>query len=322
MTENESRPRRNRSGVRPELRALLELIDLLPQPPIEEQTPAGRRALAESTFPSFWGAGEDVATVEDITLPVRDGSVRARLYRPSRAKGTVLFLHGGGWMIGSLDTHDGSCRMLANCTPCDVVSLEYRKAPEHPFPAAVNDVDDALGWLVDNGASLGLDAQRIIVVGESAGANLAAVLARHARDSGRPLAGQVLIYPATDMSLDSQSYRDFGEGFFLTAEGVEWYLGHYFADPSQRFHPDAAPLRAPDLHGLAPAFIVTAEFDPLRDEGRAYAARLIEAGNDVAYVEWKGVVHGFWLMNSVTTTTAELVTATAGWIRDRWARPD
>lgn len=320
-TDGKSGPPIDRSGVRPEVRALLETIDLMPPPPIEQQTPASRRALAQMTLPSFWGPREDVASIEDIAIPVRDGSVKARLYRPGEAKGTVLFLHGGGWMVGNLDTHDAPCRMLANRTPCDIVSVEYRKAPEHPFPAAVNDVDDALAWLVDNGASIGLDTRQVIVVGESAGANLAAVLARHARDRHIALAGQVLIYPATDMSLDSQSYRDFAKGFFLTAESVAWFLEHYFADPSHRFHADAAPLRAADLRRLAPAFVVTAEFDPLRDEGRAYAARLIEAGNDVAYVEWKGVVHGFLLMNSVTTTTAELVSATAAWIRGRWAHP-
>jgi acetyl esterase len=171
----------DRRGLLPELRRMLEELDQQPEPLPEELTPAGRRAVSERNLPALWGDIEPVARIDEIALPVRGGSLRARIYRPEAATGTVLFLHGGGWALGSLDTHEGATRRLANITPCNIVSVEYRKGPEHPFPAAVEDVNDALDWLIAHSTGLGLRSDGIVVAGESAGANLAAVAARHAR---------------------------------------------------------------------------------------------------------------------------------------------
>lgn len=321
MANNNSTGQPDRRGVRPEIRAMLERDDLLPPSTPEELTPAGRRASSSVRLPGLWGPLEPVAGIDEIAVPVGSGaSVRAHVYRPENARGTIYFLHGGGWAVGSLDTHEGPTRRLANVTPANVVSLEYRKAPENPFPVPVADCNAGLDWLVANGASLGLDATRIVIAGESAGANLAAVVARHARDRGIALAGQVLIYPVADTAMDTASYNDYATGFFLAADGMRWFIEQYFAEPGHAAHPDAALVRTPlaDLAGLAPAHVLTAEFDPLRDEGRAYAQRLIAAGNDVTYREWKGAIHGFWVMNAVTPATGEVIADVGAWIRGRW----
>lgn len=296
---------------------MLEEMDRLPPPTPDQLTAAARRESSETVLPALWGPPEPVSEVEDIAIRNGRTALRARIYRPSVSLGTIFFLHGGGWALGSLDTHDASCRRLANATPCNLVSLEYRKGPEHPFPAAIDDAEAGLAWLIAEGAARDLDVRRIVVAGESAGGNLAAVLARRARDRGIALAGQLLIYPVTDTAMDTPSYAAFEEGFYLTAESMRWFAEQYFSEGAHATHPDAAPLRAGDLSRLPPAFVVTAEFDPLRDEGRAYAARLIEAGNDVTYVEWRGVVHGFWLMNAVTDATADAIAAAARWSADR-----
>jgi acetyl esterase len=310
-------PNVERGGLRPELRRMLEELDREPPPTPDELTPEARRITSERNLPGLWGELEAVERIDEIVVRTGNATLRARVYRPKAARGTVLFLHGGGWALGSLDTHEGPTRRLANEAACNILSLEYRKGPEHPFPAAVNDVNAGLDWLVRNGPEIGLDTQRIVIAGESAGANLAAVLARHARDRQIALAGQLLIYPVADTGLDTPSYREFAEGFYLTAESMRWFVDQYFADVRHAAHPDAAPLRADDLGRLAPAFVVTAQFDPLRDEGRAYAARLIEAGNNVTYVEWPGVVHGFWLMNAITPAATEVIAAAADWVRGR-----
>lgn len=307
----------DRSGLLPELRRMLEAAD--GGPPVDFATlPAAvERAASEERIKAAWGALDPVDAVEEMSFASAGHAIRARLYRRSDALGTVLFIHGGGWVLGSLDTHDGSARALANATPANVLSIEYRKAPEHPFPAAVIDVNAGLDYLLAAAARLELDIGRLVVCGESAGGNLAAVLARHARDRGIALAGQVLIYPVTDTSMASRSYRDFAEGFYLAADAMGWFIGHYLGNEN-RDHPDAAPLRAAELEGLAPAFIATAAFDPLRDEGRAYAARLIEAGNDVTYREVAGVVHGVWVMNADTPAAKRLIGEAADWIRELW----
>lgn len=307
----------DRSGLLPELRLMLEAADAGPPVDFSTLAPAVERAASEERIKAAWGQLDPVDAVEELTFASAGQAIRARLYRRNDALGTVLFIHGGGWVLGSLDTHDGSARALANATPANVLSIEYRKAPEHPFPAAVIDVNAGLDYLIANARQLKLDISRLVICGESAGGNLAAVLARHARDRGIGLAGQVLIYPVTDTSMASQSYRDFAQGFYLAADAMGWFIAHYLGREN-RDHPDAAPLRAPNLAGLAPAFVATAAFDPLRDEGRAYAARLIEAGNDVTYREVAGAVHGLWVMNSETPAAKALIGEAADWIRARW----
>lgn len=308
----------DRSGVLAELRAMLEDDERKPPAPPEALTVAGRRAESDVRLPGLWGTPDAIDRVDTVTIATAVATLRARLYRPNGARGTVLFFHGGGWVAGSLDTHDSATRTFANAMPANVLAVEYRKAPEHPFPAAVEDADATLDWLLVNGARLGLDTTSIVVVGESAGATLATVLARHARERGVGLAGQVMLYPVTDTAMSSESYRSFADGFYLTAEAMAWYLDQYLGGRDLD-HPDAAPLRTPDLRGLAPALLITAEHDPLRDEGRAYAARLIEAGNSVTFREIRGGIHGMWMMARVTPATRRLIGEVADWIRSRWA---
>jgi acetyl esterase len=310
----------DRSGLLPELRDFLERQDLLPQRSIFEVSPEEQRAASEADLPDLWGEKQGCEAIEELSYASHGHTIRARLYRPRAADGTILFIHGGGWVVGSLDTHDGSARALANAAAANVLSIEYRKGPEHPFPAAVADVNTALDWLRADGAHMGLDTSRIILCGESAGGTLAAVLARHARDRGIPLAGAALVYPPTDTAMGSTSYRDFASGYYLLADAMVWFYGHYLP-PEHAAHPDASPVRATDLAGLPPTYIATAEFDPLRDEGRDYASRLIAAGNDVTYREIKGGVHGLWLMNALGPATAEMIGGVADWCRSIWRRP-
>ncbi len=311
----------DRSGLLPELRQYLDRLDLLPPgKPILEVAPVDERANSEVNLRELWGEPQPIERIDELTYVSHGHTLRARLYRPAGADGTILFIHGGGWVVGSLDTHDGSARALAHQARANLLSIEYRKGPEHPFPAAVEDVDTALDWLIAEGARLGLDTSRLVVAGESAGGTLAAVLARHARDRGVAVAGYALVYPPTDARMGTQSYRDFATGYYLIADAMVWFYRHYLP-PEHLTHPDASPVLATDLAGLPPTYIVTAEFDPLRDEGRAYAARLIEAGNDVTYREIKGAVHGLWVMNGVGPATSDMIGGVARWCRGLWDYP-
>ena len=206
----------------------------------------------------------------------------------------LVFFHGGGWARGSLQTHDRLCRALANGAGCIVVSVDYRMAPEHTFPAAFDDSLAATRWVGEHAAELGIAPDRLAVGGDSAGGNLAAAVALAIRDEGGPrLVHQLLIYPVTDHNFDTPSYVENAEGFMLTREAMRFYWRLYLNDPSEADDMRACPLRARDLGNLPPALIITAEYDPLRDEGRAYADRLREAGNRVVYREYSGMVHGF-----------------------------
>jgi acetyl esterase len=206
----------------------------------------------------------------------------------------LVYFHGGGWVIGNPDTHDNLCKALANRSSARVVSVDYRLAPEHRFPAAPEDCYAATCWVAERGAEIGVDGARLAVAGDSAGGNLATVVALMARDRGGPrLRHQVLIYPVTDCDFDTPSYRDNAEGYLLTRDAMRWFWDHYLPDPDLRTNPYAAPLRAEKLAGLPPATVLTAEYDPLRDEGEAYAARLREAGVPVEATRHHGQIHGF-----------------------------
>jgi acetyl esterase len=235
-----------------------------------------------------------LARVEDLHLPAFDGTpLPARLYAPSTAALPVLlYLHGGGFVIGSLETHDSLCRQLALRTGAAVVSLAYRLGPEHRFPTAVDDAWAAMRWLAQRGADLGLDGRRLAVGGDSAGGTLAAVSALHARDIGLPLAAQLLITPGTTAHADSASHRDFANGYLLEAEGIAWFFSHYI-EPAQRTDWRFAPLLADEVEGVAPACAILAELDPLVDEGIAYADRLRAAGVPVQLELYRGVTHDF-----------------------------
>ena len=244
-----------------------------------------------------------VGTIENTTIEGPGGGIALRIYTPeapdaSDGEGTcpiVMMFHGGGWVIGDLDTADSQSRELCAGTGCIVISVDYRLAPEHRFPAAAQDCYAATCWAKDNASSFGGDASRIAVAGDSAGGNLAAVVALMARDkSGPAIELQVLIYPVIDgVSFDTNSYRDNADGYLLTKESMLWFWDHY-ADQAERSNPYASPAHAEDLSGLPPALVMTAEFDPLRDEGEAYAAKLKAAGGAAECVRFDGMIHGFF----------------------------
>jgi acetyl esterase len=268
----------------PQVKAHLDQVAALGLPATSDVPPAEARRVTEENAPLMFGPVEDVAHVEDTE--VAGVPVRAYHPRPGEDLPLLVYLHGGGWVIGSRDTHDGVCRALANRVPCAVVSVEYRLAPEHEFPAAVDDA-----WAVTR-AVLESESQPVAVGGDSAGGNLAAVMALRARDAGLPLALQLLIYPVTDCSPATESYRRCAEGYGMTGRDMEYYWGLYMGD-QDRAHPDASPLRAPSLAGVAPAHVLVCEYDVLHDEGVAYADRLRAEGVPVTLRDVDGMIHGF-----------------------------
>lgn len=256
--------------------------------------------------------------IRSMEIPGPAGMVGARLYVPQMVVTEPLplfvYFHGGGWVIGDLDTHDDPCRFLAAYSGAVVLAVDYRLAPEHPFPAAVEDAEAAYAWAVTNAERLGVDPSRIAVGGDSAGGNLAAAVCLMARDKAIPLpAIQLLIYPITDAAGEAPSRRTFGAGFLLTSNDMDWFERHYLPKGSDRADPRVSVLRAPDLSGLPPAYIATAGFDPLRDEGEAYAERLREAGVGVDLRRHPGLVHTFANLTAVcqSARTAMLETAEA-----------
>ncbi len=264
-----------------------------------------RRGIEEETGEIF-GPAAGLGSVEERELRGPAGPVRVRVYRPSADPGLplLLWLHGGGWVVGSLDSHDPLCRDIAAGAPCVVAAVDYRLAPEHPFPAGLEDAWAALRWAAEEAPALGADPARLAVGGDSAGGNLAAVVALRARDAEVPVRLQVLVYPVTDCDLDTDSYRLHGAGLNLTREKMAWYWGLYLAD-ADGTQPEASPLQAPDLRGLAPALVQTAEYDPLLDEGEAYARRLAEAGVPVTLTRYDGQIHGFARMPALTLRARE-----------------
>jgi len=236
-----------------------------------------------------------VARVIDRLIPGLGVEIPVRIYSPvANPDGApaLVYYHGGGWVIGDLDSHDDVCRSLAVGAECVVVSVDYRLAPESRFPAAVDDAIAAYGWVREHAAELGVDRARIAVGGDSAGGNLAAVVAQSEKREANPPCFQLLIYPVTDLRCESSSYEAFADGFFLTRAAMHWFRDLYLSVESERLDVRASPLLADDLTGLAPLFLATAGFDPLRDEGRAYAQRVADAGGEVAYRCYKGAIHG------------------------------
>ena len=265
-----------------------------------------------ASVPALFGPVDEVAAVEDTAA---DG-VPVRIYRPGpEARAALVYLHGGGWVIGSVETHDPVCRRLAARAGCTVVSVDYRLAPEHPFPAAVEDAWTAFAWLAQNADALGLDRARLAVGGDSAGGNLAAVVARRARDRGIALAFQLLVYPALDHAFGTASYREHGDGLNLTRAEMEWYWQQYLGGRDGG-DPDASPLRAGDLGGVAPALVLTAGFDPLRDEGEAYAERLAAAGVPAQVLRYPGLIHGFLRMRAAVDAAAAALDEVADALRE------
>lgn len=273
--------------------------------PMDQMTPAEAREMYEKQRGALTPEPPEVASVENFAVPGPQGEIPVRLYRPAGSSPSdslpvVVYYHGGGWVIGSLNTHDVVCRGLSNHSGCAVLSVDYRMGPEHRFPAAVDDSYAVLEWLLAAGEGRALDATRIGVSGDSAGGNLSAVMTLMSRDrNGPPISWQGLIYPATDMRGSYPSRQAFAEGYLLTAAAMAYFEGHYLPGDEARTDWRASPILAEDLSGLPPATIVTAGFDPLRDEGKAYADRLRDAGVPVTYKCFEGQIHGFFTMGRV-----------------------
>ena len=290
----------------PVIRTLLDAFAAQNAPPLISLTPVQAREMYEKLKIPL--PPDPVAKLEDRRIPGPAGEIPIRIYTPENARGLLVYFHGGGWVIGSLETHDGPIRSLANAAGCTVISVDYRLAPEHPHPAAVEDCYAATRWAAENARALGADPARLAVGGDSAGGNLAAVTALLARErSGPTLCFQLLVYPVTDHDFDRPSYRENAEGYFLQRQDMQWFWDHYAPSAAERNAYTASPLRARDLTGLPPAHVITAEFDPLRDEGEAYAARLREAGVPVSAVRYDGQIHGFFSMAAVIPRGKEAV---------------
>ncbi len=263
----------------------------------------------------------ELADISDMTIPAPGGDLPIRVYRPAGegVKPALVYFHGGGWVIGSLASHDGACRRLAEVSGCVVVAVDYRLAPEHPFPAAFDDSYAATKWVVAEAASLKIDPARVGVAGDSAGANLAAAVALKARDEGGPaLAVQVLIYPATRFDAETPSMIRNAEGYGLTTAAMRWFSAQYIPDPAMRQSPLASVMNAKSVAGLPQAFVVTAEFDPLCDEGEDYAKRLHDAGVPVRAIRYDGTIHGFLRFNTEFRQTKALWNDLGVFLRE-WA---
>jgi acetyl esterase/lipase len=271
---------------------MLDVMAQLGLPPVESMSPVDARAFMDASS-TMRPPGPDVGEIIDGTLPGPAGDLEYRVYKPNTAgpHPVVVYFHGGGWVLGNATSDDPLCRDLCNRAEVMIISVNYRHAPEARFPAAVDDAWAALQWVAKNTESLGGKPGQLAVAGWSAGANLAAIVAQIARDNGGPaLCGQLLLTPVTDGSRQSKSHTENGEGYILTKALMEWFWNHY-ADPSDRAKPTASPLLAPSLAGLPSAVVVTAQFDPLRDEGNEYARALKTAGVPVIHVQARGHIH-------------------------------
>ena len=287
----------------PQMKALLDQLAGAESKPFHAGTPQEARAGINALIGLVAGAPEKVARIEDRRLPGPGGQIPVRIYTPAGAApmGALVYFHGGGWVIGDIETHDVLCRSLANGAGCVTISVDYRLAPESKFPAAAEDSYAATKWVADNATGLGIDAKRIAVGGDSAGGNLAAVVAQMARDRGGPqIKFQLLIYPATDWAHESASQREFTEdGYILSRADMVWFYGHYMNSDADRTNPYLSPACAKSLAGLPAAYVMTCEVDPLRDEGEAYADALRKAGVVVKSKRFAGVCHGFVMMAGV-----------------------
>lgn len=283
----------------PDAEALLQSMREAGRPAMETLTPDEARQTFRDGRAAVQPDPQDVAEVRDITCPGPRGEIRLRTYRPLGTGArdvlpVLVYYHGGGWLLGDLDSHDVACRHYANAARCRVVSVDYRMAPEHKFPAAVDDCAAATRWTVAQADALGIDRARVAVGGDSAGGNLAAVMALMARDGELPpLVFQLLVYPVTDLGMSHPSYRRITSGVPLTSKTMEWFIEHYLRGPKDRADWRASPLRAADLSGVAPALVLTASYDPLCDEGVEYARRLEREGVRVAHLHFSDQMHGF-----------------------------
>ena len=284
-------------AIDPDTQAVLDMIRLAGRPPFETLTPAEAREAYSASRRILQLPPEDVAESRDATVAGPLGPIGIRLYRPvgtdaSDVLPALVWYHGGGWLLGDLDSHDVACRRFANAVRCRVVSVDYRMAPEHVFPAAVNDSFEATKYVFEHAAELGIDPDRIAVGGDSAGGNLAAVMALMSRDGALPkVAFQLLVYPATDMMMTTVSSKTIGPGVPLTSATMKWFIDHYAKGHETDWR--ASPARVASVAGIAPALVLTCAHDPLRDEGIEYARRLEREGGRVVHLHYSDQIHGF-----------------------------
>lgn len=286
----------------PQAKALLERISAASAPLYESLPAPAARALYETSAQILCGELAELHSIDKITIPGPAGDIPALHYRPTAEEGLpiLVFYHGGGYVIGSPQSHDVVCRELALQANCVVVSIDYRLAPEHKFPAAVDDAWAALEWVANHGEELHGDSSRLAVAGDSAGGNLAAVVSLMARDAKAPaLAFQLLIYPGTDLVCSYPSHDAFGNDYLLTKNLIDWFMNHYFVEGEDRSQWLASPMNADSHAGLPPAFVLSAGFDPLQDEEAAYVAKLQQAGVNVEHSHYEGMIHGFITMPGV-----------------------
>ena len=292
-------------------------LDTLPPPDARAQSSANRAAVQPDP--------PAMQSVEDMRVPAPHGAIPVRVYKPQTLPKAdlapvLVYYHGGGWVICDLDSHDVVCREIATKAGLVVVAVDYRLAPEHKFPAAVDDCIAATDWVARNAAKFGVDADRLFVGGDSAGGNLAAVVSMHARDNNGPrVKGQVLVYPVTDLAMNTASYRDSEAGVLLTHSMMRWFRDHYLTDHKQIDDWRASPLRMANLKGLPPAFVLTCGADPLHDEGEEFARRLKHAGNDVIHADYPGQFHGFLTMGRLLPEANKLVGEITDWLKQRAA---
>jgi acetyl esterase/lipase len=307
----------------PDAAAVYKAFQEAGRPPYESGTPTQARAMYLAGRPVSNPEPPELESTKSLSIPAPHGAIPARIYTPKTLRKTngdlapcLVFYHGGGWVIGDLDSHDVVCRKLAHEGELIVISIDYRLAPEHKFPAAIDDAITAIKWVASNAKQLGVDATRLMVGGDSAGGNLAAVVALAARDGDGPkLAGQVLIYPATDFAMKHPSHSEPETSILLTHSVIKWFCNHYLNGPADIDNWKASPSRAKTLAGLPPAYVLTAGADPLRDEGDEYAKRLKEAGVPVTYKHFPGQFHGFFTMGKLLQQANVAASDIAVWLK-------
>lgn len=309
---------RNRAGasLEPEVAAALRLLNALPDSDFSDLPLEQARQQIDEEAGLFGGKPLPMSEVRDVRIPSFTGEIPGRLYRAEQrdADRLLVYFHGGGFVLGSLDSVDTVCRFIAANSGVSVLSVDYRLAPEHPFPAAIEDARTAFMFAASRAAEWGHDSRKIAVGGDSAGGNIAAVLSHQLREAAVRPAFQLLFFPVTDLTAKSASYREFADGYFLTEKQMDWYTRHYLGDTDPA-DPRVSPLLTPDLSGLPPAYVAVAGFDPLRDEGEAYALRMAEAGNQVALRRHDGLIHAFVNSTGVGRTGREALLEACGALR-------
>lgn len=305
----------------PVLKAFLDQVASMGGPKTWEMTPTEARESFAALMQLAGPKDIPIGKVTNIAIPAPHGEIAARSYAPVAANSqglpTLVFFHGGGWVIGNIDTHDGLCRMIANGSGCRVISVEYRLSPESKYPDAVDDAVAALEWVEKNASQLGVDANLLAVGGDSAGGDLAAVLAQIAKAKGGPkLSYQLLFFPVTQIGEETRSLREYAEGYFLERKTLDWFYAQYLPGDADKKDPRISPLAAEDVSGLPPAYIMLAGFDPLHDEGLAYAEKLRAAGVPVIVADYPDMVHDFIYLQSVLPQASEALNAAAKALKD------